>query len=149
MADAGGFGWSEAVSALVGAGIALAFDSIREKIGRHRDEADKGNGALLTMAQMYAQLRNVWKQVYEKPAQVATQQGRSLHPFEVRPLTSVPDDGLRLNLAELSFLLRSHDPDLPSRLAALESAFLTHRTVENERTRLALLRLRRLATNGP
>jgi hypothetical protein len=132
------FGTSEAVSAFVGASLAFAVDWVRAKQDRHREEADTANCALLSLAQMYTNLQNLWNQIYAKPAEAAKKSGRLPLPQEVRAIEPMPEIAIALDVPSLSFLLRSRDPDLPNRLSVVVSTFRQHLLSEASRTELHL-----------
>ncbi len=137
MAD-GGFGWSEGISAFVGATLAFAVDWVRAKQDRHREESDIANRALLSLAQMYANLQNLWNQLYEEPVSAAKLADRPLFPNEVRATSPMPEEAIALDVPSLSFLLRSRDPDLPNRLGLIVSSFRQHLISEKVRSELHL-----------
>lgn len=132
------FGWSEGISAFVGATLAFAVDWVRAKQDRHREEADAANRALLSLAQMYASLQNLWNQLYAEPVIEANKAGHTLFPNEVRATSPMPEEAVAVDVPSLSFLLRSRDPDLPNRLGIVVSAFRQHLVSEGVRSELHL-----------
>jgi hypothetical protein len=132
------FGLSQAIAAMFGAGVVVVANTIKDKVARHRAEADEANRALLTLAQMYSYLHNFWNQVYREPVKEAAKAGQKLAPFQVQPLSSISGGGLSLNIGALSFLLRSHVPDIPNRLAIIEQSFSQHLLTEEVRAKLHL-----------
>jgi hypothetical protein len=128
-----GFGVSQALSAMFGAGAVLVANLIKEKIARHRDEADRANRAILTLARMYGELQNLWDQIYAEAVKEAAAHEKKPPPYMVRPVASITLDSLRLDAGELSFLMRGLDADLPNRLSLVEQSFHQHLLTEQAR----------------
>jgi hypothetical protein len=124
------FGWSEAVSAFAGAAFAFAIDLLRERISIRREQRDSCNRALLALTRIYVDLQNIWRQVYMEPVAEAAKHGLLPPPVIVMPLAGGATSSTTIDIASLVFLTRSSVPDLPNRLALLETRYLHHLETE-------------------
>lgn len=127
------FGWSEAISAFAGAAFAFAVDLLRERISIRREQRDACNRALLALTRMYVDLQNIWRQVYIEPVTEAAKHGLLPPPVIVMPLAGGATSSTSIDIASLVFLTRSAVPDLPNRLALLETRYLHHLETESLR----------------
>jgi hypothetical protein len=128
------FGWSEAISAFGGAAFAFAIDEFRERLSIRREQRDACNRALLALTRMYVDLQNIWRQIYLDPVTEAAKHGLLPPPVIVMPLAGGATSSSTLDIASLVFLTRSAVPDLPNRLALLETRYLHHLEAESLRS---------------
>ena len=144
----GGFGWKEFISALIGALIAFLIDAFkRSREGASRCQ-DAANGAILDISQMLDELEGTHQTYEARAASVRARWNREPLAIEFPPHAHVSDFGIRLDLKALGFLIRSHDIDLPNRLAVAERRYVSIIAHEEERSRLAREFQQRLGVAG-
>ena len=110
---------SALLGALVGASVAFIAEVYLRWRERLRKEQDAVNSCLLILGQMWNTLVTLKRFLYDEPSQrVRDSSGREPHPMELVPLSGYPESRLCIDPGSLSFLLRTHDPDIANRVAA-------------------------------
>lgn len=133
------FSWFDFWSAFAGAAFAFLVERAQRFRDRGRDEQEAANRALLSLAQMYTDLTLIWRQVYVSARQrVRGTMGRDPVAMEILPMQLPPEPATSLDVASLSFLLRTHDPNLVNELALVESCYTGDLGIERERARMHL-----------
>ncbi|MEO8063358.1 MAG: hypothetical protein ABI821_11495 [Pseudomonadota bacterium] len=130
---------SEFWAAFAGAAAAFALEAIRSWKERGREQTDAANRALLTLMQMYADLHDLWHQIY-LPSTERVQQRWNRPPIalEIAPAQGNLEPSPQVEMASVAFLLQTHDPNIVSRIQNAERRYLGDLSSERLRGSLHL-----------
>jgi hypothetical protein len=112
-------------AALFGALAAFILGALGQWWANVNAQRTAGNLTLITLSQMYSLIENLrWQLLVEEPRRQAKLLGGAApYEFQIRAVTGLPKQGLRIPAEQLGFLAESHDPDVLNRLMSIERAF--------------------------
>lgn len=122
-----GFQWDGFWAAAFGALAAFILGGLGQWYARNSARQEAVNKAILTLAQMWSQLVEAKKVVFDiRVEEVTKERGRAPEAWEYSPLAGGHVRELKLDIGPLTFLTLSHRPNVLNELMHFEFNYLTN-----------------------
>ena len=135
-------------AALFGALAAFLLGAFGQWRADSRQKCTAGNLALITLAQMYMLIESLRQQLFVDEARRQTKLlGKPPFEYQLRGISGLPNEPLRINPEQLGFLAESHDPDVLNRIISIDRAFASMLEVIEQHRQLQLRLQERVAAH--